>query len=313
MENTPIRVLLVEDDEDDYILAEDYLTRQASRKFAVIWVQSFEAGLEAIKKGEHDVCLLDYRLGGDNGLELLKLAANGGHVAPVIMLTGLDDREMDLAALKAGAADYLVKSELTVGLLERTIHYALERANLIAEIKGLAVRDELTGLFNRRELFRILDYEIERHLRYGSVFSLILLDVDGLKRVNDEYGHLAGDKLLGLLGQTMLAIFRSTDLLARYGGDEFVVVLPETSTEGALMLAERLLHDIFSHPFAMTDNDGKAVRITPSASIGIAEYPDDADNVEALLNAADQALYSAKKQGGNQAKRAQNDRQGSNP
>src|SRR4028119_1544284 len=132
------RVLLVDDDEDDYILTADWLSEIQRAKFTLEWVATYDAALEAIAKKEHDVYLLDYRLGEHNGLELLEEAIALGCQAPIILLTGQGDNEIDLIAMKAGAADYLDKSKLGAQLLERSIRYAIERKQSEQKIREQA-------------------------------------------------------------------------------------------------------------------------------------------------------------------------------
>ncbi|HZV36390.1 MAG TPA: response regulator [Verrucomicrobiae bacterium] len=159
-----IRVLLVEDDEDDYILTRGLFTEMKGRRFQVDWFKSYALGLEAMPRNQHDVCLIDYRLGAKNGIELMQEALARGCQAPIILLTGLGEHAVDLEAMKAGAADYLVKSQLRADSLERSIRYALERkraaaiaafeqANLAAfgaDIGlSLTQRDSLSGVLYR--------------------------------------------------------------------------------------------------------------------------------------------------------------------
>ena len=130
--NEPIKVLLVEDDEDDYILTRSLFDEMTGRRFKLEWVKSFDRGLETMVRGQQDICLVDYRLGAQNGIELLRLALEQGCVAPIILLTGQGEHEIDMEAMKAGAADYLVKGRLDAGLLERSIRYAIERQRAAA-------------------------------------------------------------------------------------------------------------------------------------------------------------------------------------
>src|SRR5437870_5411177 len=122
-----IKVLLVEDDEDDYMLARELFAEIQSTRFLVDWAKTYDKGLEAIKSNSYDICLVDYRLGAENGIELLQVALDAGCEAPIIILTGQGEHEVDLQAMAAGAADYLVKGRLDSGLLERSIRYAIER------------------------------------------------------------------------------------------------------------------------------------------------------------------------------------------
>src|SRR3954452_6106812 len=129
---TLIKVLLVEDDEDDFIITRDLFSEMRSQRFTLDWMKSFETGLQAMMLNQHDVCLVDYRLGARNGVDLLQAALERGCQAPVILLTGAGEHEIDLQAMQAGAADYLVKTELQSNSLERSIRYALQRKRAAA-------------------------------------------------------------------------------------------------------------------------------------------------------------------------------------
>ena len=164
-----------------------------------------------------------------------------------------------------------------------------------ALLRELSTHDSLTGLLNYRELHRQLADEAERSRRYGRPFSLVMLDIDHFKAVNDTYGHLAGDKALRALAALIRQEVRPTDVVARYGGEEFVLVLPETAGPGAMTLAERLRVRVAGHAVAVTADQA----ISMTVSIGVASYPDGANAVQKLLSAADQALYAAKSAGRN--------------
>ena len=138
MDNQPVRILLVDDDEDDYILTRDLLTESQGTRFEVEWVSEWDSALEVMGQNQHDIYLLDYRLGKHNGLELLQQAVANGCRAPIILLTGQGDREIDIEAMKAGAADYLDKSQLRAPLLERSIRYAIERKRSEQKIREQA-------------------------------------------------------------------------------------------------------------------------------------------------------------------------------
>lgn len=127
MKGSPLRILLVEDDEDDYLLTREALTEVYGRDYRLEWAATYDDGRDAIFRGEHDICLLDYRLGARDGIDLLREAVDGGCRAPIVLLTGQGDRDVDLEAMRAGAADYLIKGEVSGALLERSIRYALER------------------------------------------------------------------------------------------------------------------------------------------------------------------------------------------
>ncbi len=175
---------------------------------------------------------------------------------------------------------------------------ALEKARLYQESLILAVTDGLTGLNNHREFQRKLEAEVERSLRYQNPISLLLLDIDHFKEVNDHYGHQTGDAILKALAGTILAGIRAIDIAARYGGEEFAVILPETKPDGAKIVADRLRAQVESQGFV----DPAGRRIPYSVSIGMAVFPGDADGRERLIEAADKALYHAKSAGRNTVK-----------
>ncbi len=170
---------------------------------------------------------------------------------------------------------------------------ALERSYLYQQMADLAVTDDLTKLFNFRYLDQTLDIEIRRCQRYGSFVSLIFFDMDYFKRVNDTHGHLMGSKVLIEVAQILIDNLRDIDIIARYGGDEFVIVLPETDVTTTVRITKRLWKAIREHEFLKEEHFG--VKLT--ASFGIAGYPDHAKIKKDLIRLADQAMYKAKNSG----------------
>jgi diguanylate cyclase (GGDEF)-like protein/putative nucleotidyltransferase with HDIG domain len=182
-----------------------------------------------------------------------------------------------------------------VKLLEQLaaqIAMPLENTQLYAMAKRKAGVDELTGLYNRRSLEEVIDSEISRHSRYGGTFALAILDLDSFKLYNDTYGHLAGDSLLQIVGRNIKDAIRNADYAFRYGGDEFAVLLPQTSIDAALSVLERVREKIA---------DGvDTQKITITTSIGLASWPDDGISHTDIIASADVSLYRAKRNGGNQ-------------
>ncbi len=302
MNRQTLRVLLVEDDEDDFFIVDDLLSDIQDTNYELTWVNSYNRAVKIIYQEVFDVCLVDYRLGDKTGLDLLAEIKENGCDIPVILLTGMSDRQVDLAAMQAGAADFLVKGKIDAQVIERAIRYAIERTRLIKALNDLAIRDDLTGLYNRREMKRLMDEEIERYQRYGHPLSLTLLDIDHFKRVNDTYGHPVGDQVLNKLAQIIRESIRSVDRPIRYGGEEFAIILPETPEHEAYKVAERLRENVATGEFVCELKDETLESILITISLGIAELPGDAAHPKALVNAADQALYSAKNNGRNQTK-----------
>lgn len=177
---------------------------------------------------------------------------------------------------------------------------ALERASLIEQVANLVITDELTGLFNARYLDEALEREIKRCQRYRSTVAVIFLDLDHFKEINALYGHPSGSRCLMELAKIMRQSVRNVDIPVRYGGDEFAVILPETSVATARMVAERLRTAIRTHVFL----EGAGLRAQLAASIGIAGFPDHAKTKQELMLKADAAMYQSKGMGGDRISHA---------
>ncbi len=196
----------------------------------------------------------------------------------VELLNNLDEGEFSEADLKilSTIADFAA--------------IAIENARYFEQVRELIITDDLTGLYNARHLLDVLDYEVDRAKRYAHPLSLVFLDLDYFKQINDTHGHLVGSRLLTEMGHLIRRSIRSTDVAARYGGGEFVIVLPNTTKEGAVTVASNLRERIKENFFLV--DQGYRVRIT--ASFGVATYPEDAQTKLALIRLADQAMYRVK-------------------
>ncbi len=301
MADESLRILLVENDEDDYVLVQAFLADIGDLPTQLTWVSNSGDALERLKSDTYDLMLVDCHLGQLDGLEFVREVQARRCPTPVIMLTSQNDRDMDLAAMRAGAVDYLEKDQITLPLLERALRYAVQRAEALRSLRDQAIHDELTGLYNRREFNRLLGEEISRCRRYGRVMTLLLFDIDRFKNVNDTLGHQAGDDVLRHTGRALHDALRSVDRPARYGGDEFAVILSETGGASAMGAAQRLNRVV---PLRVAA-EGIPMPGPLSLSIGLAEWPVDGDTADKLVEQADQALYAAKRQGGNQVVPAQ--------
>lgn len=177
-----------------------------------------------------------------------------------------------------------------LGLMGRSLGWALANAIDYREATRQTLIDDLTRLYNVRYLYESLDTEIRRARRYGSAVSVVFIDLDGFKSVNDVYGHRAGSVTLTEVARLVLASVRESDFVARYGGDEFVLMLPESASPSAMQMAERVRAQIAGHCFT----GGVAAAIHLTASFGVASYPEHAQTAERLIELADAAMYEAK-------------------
>ena len=419
MSDRPVRVLLVDDDEDDYVMTRDMLSEVGRGRFRLDWLCSYDDALAAVRRAEHDVYLLDYRLGAHSGLDILRETAGDTRRAPMILLTGQGDDEVDADAMRAGASDYLVKGRIEASILARSIRYAMERANSLRalreseeryqrlvelspdaiivhvegevvfvnragvqllgaesaeELAGRAVmtfirrdylesvrrsveelaggtaeapfveeklvrldgsevdvevaavpftyegraavqvvardvtrrkqveeklihdafHDGLTGLPNRALFMDHLKLAVGRAARprKNYLFAVLFLDLDRFKNVNDSLGHTVGDQLLVATARRIRSCLRQIDTVARFGGDEFAVLLDGVEdSNDAVRVAERLQRELTT-PVSVGGHE-----VFTSASIGIALSSTGYERPEDVLRDADTAMYRAKAAG----------------
>jgi diguanylate cyclase (GGDEF)-like protein len=253
--------------------------------------------MDKLLTGTHAACLLDFQLGERNGLQLIREAVGRGCRTPIVFLTAETAERVDIAAMNAGALDYLVKGEISPRSIERSLRYALKLGETLEALRRLATRDQLTGLLNRREFERILTEEDERVRRFGHSLALVMVDIDHFKSVNDTHGHPVGDVVLREVARRVADELRSVDRALRFGGEELALILVQTDRAGALDVAKRACLAVEREPILVSDTT--ALNVTVSA--GAAAMPQDAKSGFTLLNAADKALYAAKTRGRNRA------------
>lgn len=251
--------------------------------------------LQLLTQHQYDCLLFDYRLGGQNGLQLIqKIHVEGLSQAPIVMLSGVDDETIMLDCLKEGAQDFLLKSEISSHSLVRAIRYAQERKQLSIQMRYLAQHDALTGLANRTLFIDRVKHAIEQAQVKNTYVAIIFIDVDNFKSVNDTLGHEAGDQLLTLLAQRLQNTLRSEDLVGRLGGDEFSVLVEGISQQKTLVKIAQQLLDVIREPVVIFNNT-----IHTSVSLGIATYPTCCKDASKLIKCADLAMYKAKQTGRN--------------
>jgi len=284
------KILLIEDDEEDYLIFRDLLSEIKDIKFELTWITEYNEGIKIILQNRHDIYFIDYHLGERNGLELLNEATSNNADGPFIFLTGQGNREVDLAAMKAGASDYLIKSEITIYSLERSIRYTIEKHKLLEKISTMSLIDELTGLYNRKGFISLAEQQCKFTKRFKYELSLLFADLDNMKWINDTLGHKEGDKALIAIADILKDCFRESDIIARFGGDEFVVLIVESSKKASNILEQRLQEKIIAY------NQHGTLSYNLSLSTGLAHNnPGQYCSIDELLKIADQLMYEQKK------------------
>jgi two-component system cell cycle response regulator len=299
------KILLVEDDKLQAKVAKEYLETSG---YEVIWVDNGKAAIKAAKTQAIDLILLDLILPDLDGNEVcrwLKLNEDTKGI-PIIIVTIKGTVEEKVLGLVAGADDYLPKpynevelnARIYASLRTKSLQDELREKNrqleeVLIKVETLAITDPLTQLHNRRYFETAIEKEISRTMRYNSQTSCLMIDIDHFKKVNDDFGHHAGDVVLKEIATILKTSIREIDTVARWGGEEFIILLPETREEEGFKTASRILKVIEDFTFS-----GIPRKIT--VSIGLARVPNPLiDNAEKLINAADLALYEAKSKGRN--------------
>jgi two-component system cell cycle response regulator len=287
------RVLLVEDNPGDARLVREALNDGAPDQFSVQVADSLQQAIERLGPSAEpvDVVLLDLSLPDSQGLETYRAIHARDPAVPVLVLSGLNDESVALKAVNEGAQDFLRKSRVDSELLPRAIRYAIERHGMLEQVRQLAVADELTGLMNRRGFMMLAEHQRSLADRKGTALSLVFLDVDRFKSINDAFGHEEGDRALKELSGLLLRTFRRSDVVARIGGDEFVVLMADLNQEGLQIVLDRVRKNLAAF------NQDKGFPWRLSVSLGVAVY-DSAHPVtlESLMALADQSMYRAKQQ-----------------
>lgn len=315
------RILIVDDDEVDFIVLKRLLKQIFGPSLDLEVATSWESGDEILARGEHDIHIIDYALGARSGIDLIRSTIQDRDPRIFILLTGQEDRKVDLAATQVGALDYLVKGDLTANRLERCLRFATEamkqkqmlfdQADALEEAKRatdavlaraeasekeyrwLAQHDLLTQVPNRMMFVEKLRSGMESASRSRQHIALMLLDLDRFKSINDTHGHLAGDQLLVEVARRLINTVRDTDIVARLGGDEFAIIVNNLDEPlFASSVAEKLTASL-AEPFNILGN-----RIEIGSSIGVALFtPRDTTSPAEIISQADAALYRAKSGG----------------
>jgi diguanylate cyclase (GGDEF)-like protein len=298
--STPFRIVVVEDDPAIVRLLTKVLRGEGME---VIPCATGAEALAVLDRGEWELCLLDRALPDGDGMEICRFIKADARfdARQVIMLSGYSSIDARVEALNLGADDYITKpfhpTELLarVNASRRVVEMQQQLVEMARQLEELSTRDGLTGIFNRRHFGTTLDHAFDHSNRYLRPLSMAIIDVDRFKDINDSYGHQAGDAVLAEVARRFSESIRSTDYLARWGGEEFVVLLPETQLEDAVSFGEKLCAEVAAEPVVI---EGRSLPVTVSigaASLAHTQFRSSKD----MIAAADQALYRAKRNGRN--------------
>lgn len=289
--------ILIVDDDDAILDSMNEFMKESG--YNTLAASSAEKALELMQSNNVNVVVTDISLPEKDGLELTGIIRKD-YDADVIVMTGYGAENSYEKAINIGASDFIFKPfrypELLLRLKRvlRERHFNQERKEMLKKLEKLAITDGLTKLYNSRHFYNQLEVEIDRCSRYGHALALLLLDIDHFKIYNDSYGHLEGDKVLFKLGKVINSCLRTMDSAYRYGGEEFTVILPETSGVEAKNVAQRIRLAVASEKFY--PEPGQLYKIT--ISIGVTEYFHN-EPPSSLVRRADKAMYLSKDSGRN--------------
>jgi diguanylate cyclase (GGDEF)-like protein len=296
------KILVVDDDPTTLRVVRDWFR---GKPYEILGAPGGREGLRLAPVRQPDLILLDLKMPDIDGITVARQLKQDPATQriPILLLTACRNVDAKVQAFQAGADDYVTKP-FECEEVEARIESALRKHRDLLDALELAHIDEMTRLVNFRGFRKKLEAEWERAARYSTALSLVFFDLDHFKRLNDERGHQAGDRVLRDIGVLITGGARSNDVAARYGGEEFALILPHTDCEMAVRVAERIRSAVRDFVFL---EDETPWRITLSA--GVATYPDTPgiNSVDALVRAADVALYRAKDAGRNRVVRSHQD------
>ncbi len=290
-ETSCTKVLLIEDNPGDARLIKEMLieNQESHPSFSLEIVGKLGEAILKLDQEKFDMALVDLSLPDSHGLEIIQKLRDHSGDLPIIVLTGLDDNEVAVQAVKKGAGDFLVKGQITSGALVRAIRHSIERHKVQSDLRDLAVLDELTGVYNRRGLLTFGRLQLKEVQKLDKQASLFFMDLDGLKKINDTGGHQEGDQSLVAMGEVLRKAFRDTDTIGRIGGDEFAVLTMGDPAHAELMKGR--LSDQLAQCNARRNG-----RPPLAFSVGVVPVdPEHPTSFEELVEQADHAMYINKR------------------
>lgn len=285
-----LRLLIVEDSPEYAHMLKTVLGVEDTVRFKMSFASDLRSGLQQLDGGEFDVILLDLSLPDSLGLDTFLAVQTFAAQIPIVVITALDDEVVAVRAVREGAQDYLVKGDLDVSNLIRSLRYAVERHRTLTNLEHKLLSDELTGLYNRRGFMHLAAQQVKLARRMDSYLLLIFIDMDDLKKINDHYGHSEGDKALEAVATLLQATFRESDIVGRMGGDEFAVLAINVQESSDRVIAARMQKSL------MAFNQINQKEYELSFSWGMIYYdPRENTSLENLLMKADALMYENKR------------------
>ena len=287
--NAPIKVLLVEDDHEFAAMLEAILTAVNLGQFVPTFAASLEEAIDLLKKSDFDIVVLDLFLPDSKGHKTFAKLIEQVPEIPIVVVTGHNDRSLAVKSVREGAQDYLVKGDLEVNQFVRSLLFSIERHRSRRMLQTLSLSDELTGLLNRRGFLSLAAKHVKIAQRAGWELLVFFIDLDELKSINDSFGHPEGDQALRTVATILRNTFRTSDVMARIGGDEFIVLAINATDSCIDTIISRLHQNI-----KQCNSNGKPYRV--SISYGVARCnPNEQISLEDMMAEADQALYANKR------------------
>ena len=289
MQHRPIKILLVESDEDYVDELRQGLAVAHEGVLELEWVGELSQALARLTQGGFDAVLLGLELPDSQGMVTFDRANAFAPDVPIVVVAAEPDEEAAVSTVQAGAQDYLVKSEIGPSRLVRTVRHAIERHRLFSALRSLSLIDDLTGLYNRRGFADLGEQYLKLARRSGRGVTMVYLDLDRFKTINDSLGHHVGDRALIKVADILRATFRRSDIVARLGGDEFGVLALEAADESSETLVERLRERVVDF------NESTPEPFQLSVSIGMSHHDDDPRvRLHDMVAEADSAMYEEK-------------------
>ena len=284
------KLLLAEDNPGDARLLRDALAEITESGFKLTHCETLAQALESILSNKPDVVLTDLGLPDSQGLEAVCRLHRAAPEVPIVVLTAVHDEALAIQSLQEGAQDYLVKGQIDGGSLWRALRYAMERQRVQLELLNLSMIDDLTGLNNRRGFLRLSEHHVKLAYRIGKPFMIAFIDLDGLKQINDTYGHQEGNHALVDASNVLKDSFRQSDILARIGGDEFAALVADASEDSIEIVTDRIQDKLAS----VNAKPGRRYDLSCSVGIVAADITQPT-GLEALLSQADALMYQQKR------------------